>query len=141
MITTDAKCHNYEKKNSDRKRSILKEERTSERKCKQNIEDTDDKDTDMECGAVWFRNMDYEERIAIGKEAKRKRRRTISPSDCTERSCTTHCQTSPLLPYLLLHQGTSPLASNLSPCAVNSSSSSDCLDHPSPMFSFCRHIS
>src|SRR6218665_3963829 len=32
----------------------------------------------------------------------------ISPSDCTERSCTTHCQTSPLLPYLLLHQGTSP---------------------------------
>src|SRR6218665_3915123 len=24
-----------------------------------------------------------------------------------------HCQTSPLLPYLLLHQGTSPLASNL----------------------------
>src|SRR6218665_1705958 len=59
----------------------------------------------------------------------------------TERSCTTHCQTSPLLPYLLLHQGTSPLASNLSPCAVNSSSSSDCLDHPSPMFSFCRHIS
>src|SRR6218665_2999507 len=41
----------------------------------------------------------------------------------TERSCTTHCQTSPLLPYLLLHQGTSPLASNLSPCAANSSSS------------------
>ena len=29
----------------------------------------------------------------------------------------------------------------LSPCAVNSSSYSDCLDHPSPMFSFCRHIS
>ena len=29
----------------------------------------------------------------------------------------------------------------LSPCAVNSSSSSDCLDHPSPMFSFCRHMS
>ena|SRR6218665_2984492 len=29
----------------------------------------------------------------------------------------------------------------LPPCAVNSSSSSDCLDHPSPMFSFCRHIS
>ena len=29
----------------------------------------------------------------------------------------------------------------LSLCAVNSSSSSDCVDHPSPMFSFCRHIS
>src|SRR6218665_306484 len=24
----------------------------------------------------------------------------ISPSDCTEHSCTTHCQTSPLLPYI-----------------------------------------
>src|SRR6218665_837123 len=52
---------NY-KKNSNRKRSILKEERTFERKSKQNIEDTDDKDTDMECGAVWSRNMDNEER-------------------------------------------------------------------------------
>jgi len=39
-------------KNSDRKRSILKEERTSERKSKQNIEDTIDKDTDVECAAV-----------------------------------------------------------------------------------------
>src|SRR6218665_2415001 len=52
---------NY-KKNSNRKRSILKEERTFERKSKQNIEDMDDKDTDMECGAVWSRNMDNEER-------------------------------------------------------------------------------
>src|SRR6218665_1564 len=51
---------NY-KKNSNRKRSILKEERTFERKSKQNIEDTDDKDTDMECGAVWRRNMKKED--------------------------------------------------------------------------------
>ena len=43
-------------------RSILKEERTFERKSKQNIEDTYDKDTDMERGAVWSRNMDNEER-------------------------------------------------------------------------------
>src|SRR6218665_491599 len=50
------------KKNSNRKRSILKDERTFERKSKQNIEDTDDKDTDMECGAVCSRNMDNEER-------------------------------------------------------------------------------
>src|SRR6218665_549060 len=50
------------KKKSNRKRSILKEERTFERKSKQNIEDTDDKDTGMECGAVWSRNMDNEER-------------------------------------------------------------------------------
>jgi len=50
-----------ERKNSDRKRSILKEERTSERKGKQNIAVTDDKDTDMECGAVWLRNMDLDE--------------------------------------------------------------------------------
>src|SRR6218665_81257 len=42
-----------------------------------------------------------------------KTRPAISPSDCTERSRTTHCQTSLLLPYLLLHQGTSTLASNL----------------------------
>src|SRR6218665_4182161 len=49
------------KKNSNRKRSILKEERTFERKSKQNIEDTYDKDTDMECGDVWSRNMDNEE--------------------------------------------------------------------------------
>src|SRR6218665_2435051 len=28
----------------------------------------------------------------------------------------------------------------LSPCSVNSSSSSDCLDHLSAMFSFCHHI-
>src|SRR6218665_1976082 len=32
------------------------------KKSKQNIEDTDDKDTDMEFGAVWNRNMDNEER-------------------------------------------------------------------------------
>src|SRR6218665_4013398 len=51
-----------QKKNSNRKRSILKEERTFERKSKQNIEDTYDKDTDMECGAVWSRKMDNEER-------------------------------------------------------------------------------
>src|SRR6218665_2499276 len=44
-----------QKKNSNRKRSILKEDRTFERKSKQNIEDTYDKDTDMECGAVWSR--------------------------------------------------------------------------------------
>ena len=36
-------------------------ERTSGRKRKENIEDTDDKDTDMECGAVWFRNMEKED--------------------------------------------------------------------------------
>src|SRR6218665_2983815 len=40
----------------------MKEERAFERKSKPNIEDTDDKDTDMECGAVWIRNMDHEER-------------------------------------------------------------------------------
>ena len=34
-------------------RSILKEERTSERKSKQNIKDTDDKDTDMECVVLY----------------------------------------------------------------------------------------
>jgi len=28
-------------------------------------------------------------------------------------AATTHCQTSPLFPYLFLHQVTSPLASNL----------------------------
>ena len=53
------------KKNSDRKRSILKGERTSERESKQNIEDTDDKDTDMErvaVGPIWLKNMDHEER-------------------------------------------------------------------------------
>src|SRR6218665_3807660 len=55
VITTDAKCHREI-------RSILKEKRTFERKSKQNIEDTYDKDTDMECGAVWSRNMDNEER-------------------------------------------------------------------------------
>src|SRR6218665_3539426 len=49
-------------KNRNRKRSILKEKRTFERKSKQNIEDTYDKDTDMECGAVWSRNMDNAER-------------------------------------------------------------------------------
>ena len=31
-------------------------------KSKQNIKDTDDKDTDIECGAVCFRNMDLEEK-------------------------------------------------------------------------------
>ena len=35
-------------KNSNRKTSILKEERTFEMKSKQNIEDTDDKNTDKE---------------------------------------------------------------------------------------------
>jgi len=29
----------------------------------------------------------------------------------------------------------------LSPCAVNSLSSSGCLDHPYPLFPVCRHIS
>ena len=51
------------KEEQQRKGSILKEERTSERKSKQNIEDMNDKDTDiMECGVVWFRNnVDHEE--------------------------------------------------------------------------------
>ena len=62
MITTDAICHRELKKNSDRKGSILKEKRPSERKSKQKIEDTDDKDTDMDYGALWLRNMDLEER-------------------------------------------------------------------------------
>src|SRR6218665_3069768 len=61
VITTDAKCH----REIRRRIAIGKEafsKRTFERKSKQNIEDTYDKDTDMECGAVWSRNMDNEER-------------------------------------------------------------------------------
>ena len=50
------------KKNSDRKRSILKDARTCERKSKRNTEDTNNKDTDMECGTLWLRSMDLEER-------------------------------------------------------------------------------
>src|SRR6218665_3262066 len=38
---------------NERKRSILKEERTFERKSKQNIEDTYDKDTDIYISETW----------------------------------------------------------------------------------------
>src|SRR6218665_2747989 len=34
-----------------------------------------------------------------------------------------------------------PKAVLMSPCAVNSLNSSGCLDHPSPLFPVCRHIS
>src|SRR6218665_1639168 len=53
--------------------------------------------------------IDYCNSLLIGLP----KTRLSPPSDCTERSCTTHCQTSPLLPYLLLHQGTSPLATRI----------------------------
>src|SRR6218665_3275210 len=33
------------------------------------------------------------------------------------------------------------IRNELSPCAVDSLSPSDCLHQPSPLFSFCRHIS
>src|SRR6218665_158471 len=52
--------------------------------------------------------IDYCNSLPIGLPKTR-----LSPLQTTERSCTTHCQTYPLFPYLLLHQGTSPLASSL----------------------------
>jgi len=64
MITTDAKCHREIKRRIaiGKETFFLEKESTSERKSKQIIEHMDDKDTDMECGAVWFRSMDHEER-------------------------------------------------------------------------------
>src|SRR6218665_1779362 len=70
------------KEESDRKRSILKEERTSERKSKQNIEDTDDKDTDMECGAysseTWTTRKEYIKRFDAFEMCTWKRMEKVS---------------------------------------------------------------
>ena len=61
MITTDAKCHREIKRMiAIGKGAILKQERITERKTKQESEDKNDKDASMECGAVWIRDMDNE---------------------------------------------------------------------------------
>ena len=48
------------KESSNLKGGILKQERITERKTKQESEDKNNKDTSMECGAVWVRDMDNE---------------------------------------------------------------------------------
>jgi len=57
IITTDAKCH---MEISDRRRDILKEERSSERKTRQKSEET--ATNAMECHIVWITDMGYEKR-------------------------------------------------------------------------------
>ena len=39
------------------KRGIHEKEKTTERKNEQEFEETDDKDTDMECGAILFTDL------------------------------------------------------------------------------------
>ena len=54
--------HEDEKKDSDRRRDILKEERTSERKTRQESEETNDKINAMICHAVWITDNGYGKR-------------------------------------------------------------------------------
>ena len=62
MITTDAKCHREIKRRIALGKEASQRGENYERKTKQESEEKDDKDTDMECGAVRIRDMDIEKR-------------------------------------------------------------------------------
>ena len=56
-----------------------------ERKSKSNTEDMDDEDTDTECGAVWFRNVDsgYKKDLRLLKRELGEERRKSSGQNTT----------------------------------------------------------
>ena len=66
MITTDAKCdREIKRKTVIGKKEAFSKRRSFEINSKQNIEDMDDKDTDIECGGEWFGNMDHVPHIGL----------------------------------------------------------------------------